>query len=453
MVPYTRRTDWVVIGIISIGVMLRLALFFFNPPNNAYDDHLEPIAYYLNHHQRPSPGACWECYQPPLYYTLSAGVYHVSFWWSKSYFVAWKGVQGINMLLSIATLCMVYHLAKQAFAGHRQVVLLLLALAAVLPRDLYAASMITNDYQLVFLTALSVWFFLRYTTRQETLFLGGLCLSAAACALTKQHGLIVLLLPAAILVRSLWAMTSLRGRSLFTPSVIMPLLGIGLGLSDEIWKFSVTHVLLVSNQHFFDYARNQPPGSVSNIEFYSLRLIALLQHPLLSRFTWASYWTALFASSWFDYEYRYVTPQLPDIKVVAALLYAYGLGVVSLTLVGIGKWLATSRANRWQPNWVVSLLAVIALCFFLVPLVQTLRLPHYSSMKSQFLLPASTIILLGMGYALREIHLLRVPFIFYGLVALTLGIGITHVAYVIAYLPQALGALSGPLWQFPNLLL
>ena len=453
MVSYARRTDWVVIGILAIGVMLRLALFIFNPPNNAYDDHLETIAYYLNHHERPAPGTCWECYQPPLYYALAAGLYQLSFWWSKSYFMAWKAVQGINTLLSIATLSITCHLVKQVFAGQRQVILLLVALAAVLPRDLYAASMITNDYQLVFLTALSVWLFLTYSARHELRFLVGLCLSAAACALTKQHGLIVLLLPAVILVRSLWKMPSPTARSFFTPSVIVPLLGIGIGLSDEIWKFSVTHVLLVSNQHYFDYARNQPPGSVSNIEFYSLRLIALFQHPLLSQSTWASYWTALFASTWFDYEYRFVTPQLPGIKALAALLYTYGLGIGGMAAVGTVKWLALSRANRWRPNWVVVSLVFVALCFFLVPLVQTLRLPHYSSMKSQFFLPGSTIIMLGFGYVLREIRLLRTPIAHYALVSSTLIIGVAHVAYIIEHLPQALGALSGPLWQFPNLLL
>jgi hypothetical protein len=313
--------------------------------------------------------------------------------------------------------------------------------------------MITNDYLLVFLTSVSVWLFVTYAARQEFRILVGLCLSAAACALTKQHGLIVLLLPASVLVRSFRKMDTLTIRTALTPSVIVPLLGIGMGLSDEVWKFSVTQVLLVSNQHYFDYARNQPPGSVSSVEFYTLRLIALFEQPLLSRSTWASYWTALFASTWFDYEYRFVSPQLPGIKAVAALLYSLGLGVVSMSVAGAVRWRAKSRITRCRPHWVAMVLAVVALCFFLVPLVQTLRLPHYSSMKSQFFLPASTIMLLGLGYALREIHVLRTPAALYGLISLILVIGTGHVAYVIAHISQALGALSGPLWQFPNLLL
>ena len=70
MSPARRTVLWV-LGILLVGAALRLAVWWVSPPINAFDDHLEPIALYATQWTRPAPDACWQCYQPPLYYAVS----------------------------------------------------------------------------------------------------------------------------------------------------------------------------------------------------------------------------------------------------------------------------------------------------------------------------------------------------------------------------------------------
>lgn len=416
------------VSIFALGVLLRLLLFVYNRVENGYDNHLETILYYAGHQQRPAPDACWQCYQPPLYYVVAAGVYEGALQAGTSTYRAGKAVQGLNTALSVATLALIILLLRRHFSDQPLLVLVVAAVAAVLPRDIYASAIISNDYLLVFLTTCSLWVYLRHVARPGTGSLVGLCALAAAGALTKQHGLLVLLLPGSILLRRAWQRAPFRGRPLGWPAVLLCLLLLGLGLSDELWKYQQTHVLLVSNQHFFPLSEHQPPGSVRLLDLHSFRLAALLRHPALSDVTSSSYWTVLFANTWFDYELLFV--RAPFSRAFAGIQYAYGVGV--LACFSWGALRALTRRRAW--SWTALTLACVAGCFFLVPLLQTLRLPYFSSMKSQFILPASAIWLLMLGYALREIKLLRVPAVAYGAVALTVGLGLGHVVYLVAHM-------------------
>lgn len=417
------------VSIFAIGVLLRLLLFVYNRVENGYDNHLETISYYAEHHRRPAPDACWQCYQPPLYYVVAAGVYQGALWANQSTYRAWKAVQGINTVLSAATLALLILLIRKCFPNQPLLVRVVAAVAATLPRDIYASAMISNDYLLVFLTTCSVWVYLRQVARPSAGSLVRLCVLAAACALTKQHGLLVLLLPGSLLLRRALQRPPFQGRPLLQPAVLLSLLILGLGLSDELWKYQQTHVLLVSNQHFFPLTEHQPPGSLRLLDLHSFRLPALLRHPALSDATNASYWTVLFANTWFDYELLFVKPQFT--RAFAGIQYAYGVGLLSCFAWGA---LHALTKRRQTPTWAAITLMGVAGCFFLVPLLQTLRLPYFSSMKSQFILPASGVWLLALGYALREIKLLRVPAVAYSAVALTVGIGVGHVVYLVTHL-------------------
>ena len=50
-----------VLLLLLAGAVLRLTLWGASPPNNTYDDHLEPIAHYATHAARPGAGDCWQC--------------------------------------------------------------------------------------------------------------------------------------------------------------------------------------------------------------------------------------------------------------------------------------------------------------------------------------------------------------------------------------------------------
>src|SRR4051794_2905135 len=98
----------VAVGI--VGAALRLALFSINPPNNTYDDHLEPIAIVARDERLPSAAECWECYQPPLYYIASAAVLIGVVETGGSYWYGWRAVQFMSIVASVITLAAVWAL-------------------------------------------------------------------------------------------------------------------------------------------------------------------------------------------------------------------------------------------------------------------------------------------------------------------------------------------------------
>jgi hypothetical protein len=98
-----------------------------------------------------------------------------------------------------------------------------------------------------------------------------------------------------------------------------------LSISDELWKFNQTGEFLVSNQHYFDYAKNQFPGSLDKVEFFSFRIFELYQEPFISESTSASFFTELFARTFYDYEWRFISPNIPWANKLGFIGYSLGL--------------------------------------------------------------------------------------------------------------------------------
>jgi hypothetical protein len=64
---------WPTYLVLAAGVALRISLAVVTPADRAYDDHYQPVRIILREGRLPSAADCWECYQPPLYYVISAG--------------------------------------------------------------------------------------------------------------------------------------------------------------------------------------------------------------------------------------------------------------------------------------------------------------------------------------------------------------------------------------------
>jgi hypothetical protein len=204
-------------------------------------------------------------------------------------------------------------------------------------------------------------------------------------------------------------------------------------------------VFLASNQLYFDYAAGQPPGDLSAVGFFDLRLRGLLQEVFMGPQTLSSWWTELFARLWFDYERRFF-PVANSAMALGRTMYALGLAAV-LTVVG------GLSARAWKRQFErrdVALLAIL-LGFLAVPLVQTLRYPVYSSMKAAFILPAAPIMGLALCWGIEGLGTTRAArWWSVLLVALLLVWGLAHGVAAVAFNTEAMSAgLSGPLWGLP----
>jgi hypothetical protein len=442
---------YLITAIICLGGILRLTVFWVSPVNNSYDDHLEVINIYSESLNRPAPFQCWECYQPPFYYYTAAAVYNITESIGADKLTCWKMVQFINPFLSIILLIIVYQILL-LFKTPKLSILITLSFVAILPRDVFTSAMIGNDYMLVFFAILSFYLFLKtlFALRNGDkvwFWFILLILTATLGSITKQHGLLIHLFPISIFL--------LLCKSIYRKKLLwaIPFLFLGglLSISDELWKFNQTGELLVSNQHYFDYAKNQFPGALDKVEFFSFRIFELYQEPFISERTSASFFTELFARTFYDYEWRFISPKIPWANTLGYI--GYSLGLVWLFYFGIiiFSCIRDSKNSFYKLNWSALFSKtppiLLGILFMLVPFSQTLRYPYFSSMKSMFMLSGIILLLITLSSQIKKSSLNQQIGIY--ITVLNIIYGIMLIVSISIYLGISLNHLSGPLWPIP----
>lgn len=444
------RNTIFVLGIICFGLVLRLVIFSVSPPNNSFDDHLEPIMLYKNGMNLPLPNRCWECYQPPVYYGLCTIVLNVAEELDLSKFNSWRLVQLVNPLISVFVLFLFYRILMRLEVP-LQKSLVLLSFLAVLPIDLLTCSMIGNDYLLVFFSALTFYSFLGfYNQIIQAGYIGWLnffllCVFSVLGALTKQHGLLLIIFPWAALFIMFRDLTR-RGRALFSAIVLMTTIS---SLSNEIMKFRTTGKFLVSNQDFYNFTEGQFPGAIERVEFFTFRIYNLMKSPFMSEQTSSSFITEIFARFFFDYEWRFLSPHANDAIIAGQVAYVFGAFWVLyfvVLLIMRCKEFAKDSFQLLRLNFFFTVSAIVFILFALVPFVQTLRFPYFSSMKATFLLPGVVLLLALIGKYLMKSTNKAVD---NWLIVFNLSFGFYFVLIIYEVLPLSLNQLSGPLWLLP----
>lgn len=445
------------VALVLLGAALRLALWNANPPNNVYDNHLRVVGYYAREVDRPAPNACWQCYQPPLYYAVAAGVLRLSYLASGSAWAAWRAVQLGSVVFSVLQLVLAWWILCRIGARSVAPRLCALAILASLPRDLYTAAFVSNDAALGFLVSLSILLYLRASDAARSgadwRDLVPLLIGVWAAAWTKQSGLVVAILPLALVGSALLRSSSgsgstAPGRRRLLPHLLALALGLAFVFAEEGVKALGTGRFPVSNQHFFDWPRSQPPGTVAGVSFFDFRFFELLRNPTFSPETLDSLWTELFARLWFDYEPKFLSPTEPA-ALIAVLTYGAGLVVALLWILG---FLAAARS--WRGSLERLPLLVVQLAYLAVPLLQTLRFPYYSSMKAMFLLPAAALATVFLSLGIETIW--RHRFLRLGAVVLASALVLlaaSQAALITLDIENALeiSRAEGKLWSYPPL--
>jgi hypothetical protein len=442
--------NYLVISLILLGSLFRIIIFWVSPANNSYDDHLEVIKIYSENFNRPTPFQCWECYQPPLYYLIGALVYNISKFFSINTEISWKIVQFINPFLSIISIILAYQILK-LLKIKRIIIAIIISFVITLPRDIFTSAMIGNDYMLVFFTVLSFYLFLKTSIVLDKgkvfwKWISFLIIVVILGSLSKQHGLLLFLFPVIIFI-VLLRKEYQKKLFVFVPILIISLI---ISLSEEFWKFSKTGKFLVSNQHYFDYAKNQFPGTLEKVEFFNFRIFELFQYPFITKHTSASFFTELFARTFYDYEWRFISPKNPFAFTLGGIAYTVGL-LWFLYLFIILKKSKKIILQKIRTDWNKFLILVtpffLGFLFTLVPLLQTLRFPYFSSMKSMFMLPGIFILIISIGRILRDVTLV----IHFGKIMIMLNIiyGLLLITYISIFMQTSLKYLHGPLWSLP----
>jgi hypothetical protein len=266
-------------------------------------------------------------------------------------------------------------------------------------------------------------------------------------SLTKQHGMLLLGLPLYAILHLL----IVKNYSYLKFVVPVSILVFGLSLSEEAYKYSETGHFLVSNQHHFVPDKKQFPGSLAGVEFFTLRLVSLLNEPYLTESTSASLPSSIFARSFFDYEWRFLHPGLKWTHYLAAI--GYFIGIFWLLFFLYLSYRALKKAGSFRATLQVSklrylALSLLAICYMLVPVIQTIRFPSFSSMKAMFLLPGIFIMLLVYSKTLNKLPILKN--LVYPAVTISLGYSLIMVITIMLILPHSLDKLFGPIWPLPR---
>ncbi len=90
------------------AILLRISLCWYNPPKNSFDNHFTPIKIILETGNIPAKDDCWQCYQPPVYYYVSAIFSKAFIGIGINIINLPKILQFINCLYAILSIILIY---------------------------------------------------------------------------------------------------------------------------------------------------------------------------------------------------------------------------------------------------------------------------------------------------------------------------------------------------------
>ncbi len=443
-----------------MAISLRLLLYAANPPENSFDDHFEPIFLIMNEGKLPPKDACWECFQPPVFYLISAAI-------GKGFAVtsdtdsAMKLFHFLPFLYGVLNICVIYLILKRVNVSDFARTLAF-GMVCFLPRHIYMSAMHTNDTLSYLLVSLCIYLMLAAIDHQligangefsrEQSFHGGdsrlfgpqmksaLLLIALMAAiflalLTKSTALVLLPVVATIFLVShtrRMLILGLRSAVLITLLLLVPAAVVGsMALSD----MNVYGSPLPLNVELLDVDLRQPPGK-EDLSFFDFKPLSTINSPILAPDNISSFWTLIFSRMWFDMEPKFLQFTDPDndwwdayddylnrhdrhewpgsislspfTRLTGSTLIFIGLVSLLLILIGIarslfGKWSVWSKTDSFE---VLKAQLLLMLLIFTIAgvMFHTFRHPYYSFMKAAFILNAlpALAFFLALGLMLGE---------------------------------------------------
>jgi hypothetical protein len=111
--PAPRLAAVFLLFFLCAGAVLRLLLCWFNPPQNAFDNHYAPIFLIMETGAIPAKDACFQCYHPPVFYWISAAIGNMAVSGGMTPPHLMKLLQFVRCFYGIATLGVCYVILKK----------------------------------------------------------------------------------------------------------------------------------------------------------------------------------------------------------------------------------------------------------------------------------------------------------------------------------------------------
>jgi 4-amino-4-deoxy-L-arabinose transferase-like glycosyltransferase len=440
--------------LLLLGAGLRLALFWVNPPDNAFDDHLEPVLIMMQTGKAPPKDVCWQCYQPPVFYYLSAKLGKLAVGVGADRPALLKILQSVSCIAGILGL-VVIGLILHRTGLSTTAKLASLATACFLPRHVYMSAMHSNDTLTYLWVAVTAYLLILAVDRQFSLrWLLVVSVAATLAVFTKYTGFVVFPVIGFVLVlpkirRS--AGSHRRFAQGVAAALLLPVASLVLYGAFNLQRYGE---VLPWNKAMMDPALSQPRAE-GGLRYTDFRPWETIRTPILAPDNIGSFWTLLHGRAWFDMEPTYLylgerrrwiahdawmrgarpfPRSLPLSRIAhgfGSLLIALGLIPLVLGLTGciqtlIGRW-SGWKGPPWQP-----MLPVLAFFSTLGVLLLAMRVPVFSAIKTAYLLNAlpAFAVFVGIGVASLA-RWRRVHAVVLALLAVTLSAAAVHVIWLV----------------------
>lgn len=425
------KTSILTLFIFALG--LRLSLYWFNPPDNTFDDHFSPIFFIMLNSAIPAKDVCWECNQPPVFYGISALLGNLVIRVGASNVELSKVLQFIPFLFGILTLPIIY-LILNRFPLSNFSRIIAFGTVCFLPRHIYMSAMHTNDTISYFFVAICVYVLLIAIDKQfSPVWLISLSILATITIFTKYTGLLVIPMIISVLGLAFIFRHPVNRKKIIVLSftvLLIPISFIGVHMYSN---FTIYGSTLPTNLEISNIKLKQIPGG--GINYFDFKPWKVIKTPILSSDNVRSFWTLIYGRMWFDMEpnFLYYTdpdkawwlryfdyiygrsydfpdphPLSPSTLFIGSSLIAMGVIPLGLTLLGFVHFLFVRRAlwvgEEREGAMKVLMLSVLFLFNAAGIIFHAIKFPFISHMKALFFLNSlpAFVTFLGAGIMVVE---------------------------------------------------
>jgi hypothetical protein len=291
-------------ALFAIGMFLRVAMFWVNHPLNAYDDHYAPIGAILLDGALPAKLACPQCYHPPVFYVLSAGLAKMLLASGVSGEPLLKTLQAASCAAGVATLWFVLLILRRLPVSPFATTVAF-AFVCLLPRHIYMSAIHSNDSVSYLAITVCVYILIRVVEGQRTWpWIVGLSCAVAASIFTKFTGLIVVpvvALTLALLTRAPLRLPWRNAAAIGVAVLGLPLLLLGADIAANVDRYGTP----IPHTGALYSGRPQPRDAV-HPNFLSFEPWRFVREPIIRPGQVSSFLTLLHAGMWFDIDARFL---------------------------------------------------------------------------------------------------------------------------------------------------
>jgi len=323
-------------AVIAAGIVIRVVVFVYMGYFNN-DDHLSVLEYVSRYWLPPQAAQFNQAYHPPLYYFLAA----LFFRWGNL-----LAVQGLSLLLSIASLMIIARLLRQLAWVNERIKPWCLALPAFHPQFIMFSLFISNDTLAIFLGAL---IFYQCRRVQLTPSFSNHFLLATGLGLGLLTKAVFLVFVAPLLL-FIW-MTG-RRQALPAPRLLSRLASVFaiaslLGSYKYVENFILFGSPTVSNLDFWQWTAEQRPTWIGVRSLFDVNILKLVRDPVVSTSTVHSYPLMIFGSFWYSLipESTFHGNLIAPFNRLGSMIYLAALGPSFLMAVGASR--VGMEAIRW----------------------------------------------------------------------------------------------------------